>query len=379
MKKLLLVAISLLSVNAFATKARVAALGASSFNVVDSSGIFTNPLRIHQFSNLVTLETGETNPITTATSTNAEGLFYYTLTEKARIAVAMGNNDAMVQTGRTFMNAETSGTLFVTPQNMLHLFYGLDEGETQYAGGIFLSNFDDKTNVIKESSNGLSLGVKNGVNSAYVTLGLSNTAEAGGKKFDGGGYTRISLRTTQMDLMWGLDLVSWKAKQTAVATSVEEESYANTNFGLKVAKSHKNDTGSEVFYGANINQQTVDCKTDASATCSSKFTRTTVPLFIGMEVNAADWLVVRGSVTQPLMDSYKDDATAGGINGGTAVPGSTGAPLEYGAGPNKTTVAAGVGLKFNKLMIDGTLFTAAKPQTLDSTNLMSQVGMTYNF
>ena len=378
MKKLLLVAISLVAVNAFATKARVAALGASSFNVVDSYGIFTNPLRVHQFSNLVTLETGETNPITTAGSTNAEGLFYYTLTEKARIAVAMGNNDAMAQTGRTFMNAE-AGSTYATPQNMLHLFYGLNEGETQYAGGIFLSNFDDKTNVIKESSNGLSLGMKNGVNSAYVTLGLSNTAEAGGKKLDAGGYTKLSLRTTQMDMMLGLDVTTWKAKQTDVSSSVEEESYASTGFSLKVAKSNKNDTGSEVFYGANINQQTVDCKTDASATCSSKFTRTTIPLFIGMEVNAADWLVVRGSVTQPLMDSYKDDATVGGISGGATVPGSTGAALEYGAGPNKTTVAAGVGLKFNKLMIDGTLFTAAKPQTLDSSNLMSQVGMTYNF
>lgn len=374
MKKLLLVAISLLSVNAFATKARVIALG-SAFNVVDSSGIFSNPLRVHQFSNLVTLETGVT--AATTTRDNAEGLFYYTLTEKARIAVSLGNNDAMIQTGRTFINGQAGTTNYVTPQNMLHLFYGLDEGDVQYAGGIFMSSKNDKivaTNS-KENSAGLSLGIKSGVNSAYVTAGLTNTAEQGLVKFEGGGYTKLSLRTTQMDLMWGLDLVSWTAKSKTIASGVEDYSFANQNFGLRVAKSHKNDTGSEVFYGANLNQQTVECKTNASVACTEKFTRTNLPVFIGMEVNAADWLTVRGSVTQSIMDTVKDDI---GLAAATGISGAAGGLSDFGAYKNTTVVAAGVGLKFNKLTLDGTLSTSTT-QTVNTTDLMSQVGMTYNF
>lgn len=378
MKKLLLIAISLVTVNAFATKARLTALG-NAFNVVDSYGIFTNPLRIHQFNNLVSLETGKTSA--TSTTDNAEGLFYYTLTEKARIAVALGDNDAMMQTGRRFINAQAGlvagTTAYVTPQNMLHVFYGLNEGDNVYAGGIFLSSKNDKITATnsKENSAGLSIGMKNGVNAAYITAGLTNTAEQGAIKFDGSGYTKLSLRTTQMDLMWGFDFVSWTAKSTTIASSTENYSYANQNFGLRVAKSIKTE-GSEVFYGANINQQTVECKTNASAACTEKFTRTSVPVFIGLEVNAADWLTLRGSVTQSIMDTYKDEAA---LSASSGISGATGGTSEFGAGPNTTAVAAGVGVKFNKITLDGTITTAAAPQTIDTTSLMSQVGLTYNF
>lgn len=362
----------LITTNAFATKARLKALG-NSFHIVDSQGIYSNPLRVHQFSNLVTLESGLTT--STTTSNNAEGLVYYSFSEKSRMAISFGKNDDMVQTGRTFINS-VAGTTYEVPQNMLHGFYGFAADDIYYAGGVFLSGKNDKQNSLKEGSSGLALGVKKGSNSLYITTALTNSVDAvGSKKFDGAGYTRLSLRTTQMDLLLGLDLISWLAKSSTA--SVVDESYANQTIALRAIKSHKNE-GSEVFYGASLSQQVVDCKTKATAACATQFKKLSLPAIVGIEVNAADWLVARGSITQSvLLDQTKDDiglptsATSG-------ISGATGAVADFAASPNSTTVAMGLGFKLNSIILDGTISTATT-QAVNMTTFLSQVGLTYNF
>jgi hypothetical protein len=45
---------------------------------------------------------------------------------------------------------------------------------------------------------------------------------------------------------------------------------------------------------------------------------------------------------------------------------------------NDTSVAMGIGLKFNRVVVDGVLSTATT-QLVDASQLLSQVAVTYNF
>jgi len=53
---------------------------------------------------------------------------------------------------------------------------------------------------------------------------------------------------------------------------------------------------------------------------------------------------------------------------------------EFSPGANNTTFAAGAGLKFNKVTVDGSILAGGKQNIdLGSNNLLGQVGLTYAF
>ncbi len=57
-------------------------------------------------------------------------------------------------------------------------------------------------------------------------------------------------------------------------------------------------------------------------------------------------------------------------------------PVDTAPGASDTVVAAGAGLKFNKVSVDGTLEGAAagaNNQRLAGNSLLATLGMTYNF
>ena len=93
-----------------------------------------------------------------------------------------------------------------------------------------------------------------------------------------------------------------------------------------------------------------------------------LPFVIGLEADAASWLTLRGSVTQTVL--INDEKTT---NGPTTVS-------DLSPGANNTNFSAGAGLKFASVTLDGTLFKAVGgSQTVNSANLLAQVGLTYNF
>lgn len=372
MKKLLILVLSLLSVNAFATKARLTALG-SSFHLVDEQFGYTNPMNFHFLGNMVALETG----LTTSTNTrnNAEGLVSYGMSDTSRIVFELGKNDDNVLAGRTLINSIVGAGTYIVPQNMAHLFYGTQSGDMIYYGGVYYSNKDDKFNNATESSSGLSFSVKSGPSILFVNYSLVNSVEAAaGTKFDGAGNVKLALRHRADDMVYGLDVISWTAKSSTAGT--ENESFGNQSIFLRALKSTKAENGSEVFYGAQVVSTTVTCKVTGSAACSTKFARMTLPVWIGVEANAADWLTIRGSITQTvLVNSTKDDI---GLPATSGVSGANGAVSDLSAAANNTAVAAGLGFKFKSITVDGTL-AGATTQALNQANFLSQLGMTYKF
>lgn len=359
MKKLLVIAVALASVNAFATRARVAAL-ANAPHLVDTQTVYTNPADIFGLGDYVTLETGLTTG--TTSSNQAEGMVVRTMGD-AKMGLSLGHQSANASTWG--LRAGLPAPLNINQQNPVEFTYGAKAADMNWAATLVYSNFNDKVSTVKETSTGVRLGARANMWDASLRLGLVNTVQDDVTgKYTGtlglGGHFGYQMDT----LYWTANVTSVGAKFENTA-GVEQAKVATTAFDVGVMTSVKKD-GSEMFYGASLmNSETKESVAD------NKVTSTSMPLFIGMEVDAASWLTLRGSVTQTLqlLNTDKD------------VTGSAAPTVDSAPGANDTVVAAGAGLKFNKITVDGTLQGAGATgnQQLNGNTLLTTLGMTYNF
>jgi hypothetical protein len=134
------------------------------------------------------------------------------------------------------------------------------------------------------------------------------------------------------------------------------------HYNVGVVNSHKAE-GADFFYGVNYDMYSLKNKAAAG---DKKYEGSQLPVFAGIEADATSWMVLRASVAQNfLLGSVKNEFT------GTGDADTVG---------NNTTVAAGVGLKFNKLQVDGTLKAAnSNTAALDGNNMLANASVTYLF
>ncbi len=369
MKKLLFAVLVLLQTQAFATKARVQAL-AYSGHLTDEQYIFSDALYANYLGNFVSLESGAVLATNTTTSTtNAEGMLGYKLDDKSTMVFSFGRQDDLVINGRILSNA--LGTTYTMTQNPVHVFYGTKTDSANYAFGLSYSNFKDKVTSATESSANLSLGAEVGPWQYYGSYVFVNSVE-GASKFDGAGALSVNAYYTGESFQAYLTVNRGVAKSST--TGVENESHTTQVIYLGLLETHQKD-GNDLFWGAQVVAATADCKVTGSAVCDQKFTSTTLPVWIGFEAQGTTWLTLRGSITQSVLINQSKDEV--GYPAG-AFPGTTGGLSEFAAGANSTVVAAGLGLNFKNVVIDGTLSTATT-QTVDTTNFLSQVALKYNF
>lgn len=364
MKQLLVLAIALTSVNAFATRARVTALG-NSPHLVDTQNVYSKPYQMFDLgSDYVNLESGATGGVTqTAQNANAEGMIVRTMGD-AKLGLSLGHQS--VNASSWGLRAySTVANLKANQQNPIEFSYGKKSGDMTWAGTFVYSNYNNKAAAAgaleKESSMGLRFGATQGAWDGTLSLGLTNTANiVNGNKFTGttaigliGGY--------HMDTMYFYGNVVTAGAKEEDSAAVEQMKVDNQTISLGVVNSHKKDN-SEVFYSIGLNQATAKI----TAGGETKVTSLTLPITVGVEVDAASWMTLRGSISQStLINDTKTEA--GGVT-----------TAELAPRENSTTVAMGAGLKFNKLAFDGTLSTATS-QKIDATDLMAQAGMTYSF
>jgi hypothetical protein len=364
MKQLLVIAVALASVNAFATRARVIALG-NSAHLVDTATVYNNPADIYRLgSDYVTFETGATQgtPGQTAQNANAEGMIVRTHGD-AKLGLSLGHQTPNVSSW-SLRSQATQANLRVNQQNPLELTYGMKNGDISYAGTLVYSNYHNKQAAVgvleKESSTGLRLGaVSNGWDAA-LRLGLSSNAQLNtGHKLDG--TTAIGLSGGYwMDSVYLFGNFSSAGIKEQTNAGVETLKYTATSYTLGALSSMKKD-GSELFYSASlVSSETKD------TVANTKTTSMSLPLLIGLELDAASWLTLRGSISQSTLIANSKTETAGTTTAETA------------PGVNNTTLALGAGLKFNKVTFDGTLATATTQQ-INTTNLLAQAGLTYTF
>lgn len=375
MKQLIIIAIALASTNAFATRARVTALG-NSPHLVDTQTVYSNPADMMVMGDYVTFESGTTAG--GAEGANTEGMITRSMGD-AKMGLSLGHQSKNASTWGLRNTNLSTVTGIKGQQNPVELSYGMKSGDMSWAGTLVYSNYKDKTTTDeKESSMGLRAGLRMGALDAKLGLGLGNeySHNTNGKYKGTMGVTLGA--GYMMDTMYFSGTVTMAGFKTETTAGVETGKFDNQEIMLSVVNSHKKEGSLEgLFYGVGITQ--VSAKWSLTSN-EAKQTNMSLPLWIGMETEANSWLTLRGSVAQDVMISDKKTEVTGTVPGG--VQAALGGARELSPGGNTTTVAVGAGLKFNKVTLDGTfsqLTGGTANQSLDGTNLLAKVGMTYMF
>lgn len=383
MKKQLAVALGLSVLAtpvAFASKARLLALGEStngSFFINDNRNIFLNAAEVNNHKDLVTFEFGSTtgNSLDTDTTPNAEG------------GVLKAHNNLVygLHLGRQTSFASTVGSVnaeVFRPSNAIDLFVGGDAGVKWGANLTYANSSNENfqqgaTAANTADSEGKSLdlnvGVQAGDIAAYIKAGLmgetKQDANAGGAALD------LDLqRKSEFEVGASYKITDYTVFAQANMSKYEEDEasddFKSTVFSLGAARTERLNDKTTMFVKLSANHSNVD--NEIGATNSDTETKTiTVPVAVGLEHDAASWLVLRGSVSQNLWSKVDSDA-----NGDSTVA-------------NSTNVNAGATLKFGELSVDGVVgtnngagniaATNAEQGSLALDNLLTRASVTYRF
>lgn len=344
MKNLLILSLTLLiAAPAFASKARLASLQGAR-QLVDLQTIFVNPAHINMVGQYITLEMG-------AVGTAAEGGFVRKLDSGDKLLVYVGHQNPL---GNFVVGDVRTANSYLGQNNPLEVIYGT--GNMGFGGSI--STLDDKKNGTKESTLVAKIGMDNGpikwfAHAKFATaekLNAGNTDKITAPAvFLGGTYKGESL------LYYG-SIHAGTAKNEAGATATSTDIKDLAVVLAVIDRSMKFDDN-DIYYGAQVDVVSRDVG-------GAKITGTRLPVFLGMEYNVSSWAVFRGSVSQNfLLGSTKDETAVNKDDSGIA---------------NNATVAAGLGLKHNNLVLDGSL-TAATTGQVNGNTFLASAAVTYSF
>ncbi|MDO9182765.1 MAG: hypothetical protein Q7U04_10165 [Bacteriovorax sp.] len=362
---LVIAGLAVLSTSAFASKARMEALGQSSTRgseyLSDSRNIFRNPALLNSTKNYIVTEWGTTAAAGADDSVlapRAEGGFFREM-GSFNYGLYLGNDG--LDNGRT-----TSG--FLTQDNGLDLFLSGDMG-VQWGAKVHYANAKDESGTVakKNTAFGLGLGVVSGDAEGYLNVDLSDKSE---------GNTLLAANQYKLKPSY---LVGGSYKWSSVTFFA---SYEATKADLTIAAVTTTRKSSEIVVGAGrvheinptarvITDAHVSIADDTNITGTGKTKTNKIPVTLGFEADATSWLVVRGNVHQNVIL---------GETKNTAGKKTTNA--------NSTTVDAGATLNFGKLKVDGSVGTTdstgaatatSKKGILSTSNLMSRVGVSYWF
>ncbi|UOF00022.1 hypothetical protein [Bdellovibrio reynosensis] len=357
MKKLLvLAALTVAATPALASKARLTALG-NAAHLIDTQTIFVNSADIHYLGDFATLEFGAAN--NAGAVPHAEGGFVRS-SAMGKWGAYLGRQSATVS---EFVKAVNDNALvgpdLLNEQNALDLMYGTELAGLKWGFGFHYSAAKDESDAAagnrKIGTMGASAGVRTDIWDAYVRFGLMGKSENDlapvapeleqkGLIDLGGGYWMDSMYVYAKYL-------TTKGTLTAGGTDTDIE---KNEYSIGAIDTVKVDGGS-FFYGASYASSELK---QGPATR----TATGLPVLVGMELDATSWMVLRGSIKQTvLLGDVKDDAN----DGDTQLL-------------NDTTVAAGAGLKFGKLTLDGTL-AGSTTGDVNANTLLANASMTYMF
>ena len=378
MKKQLTVALGLavLATPAFASKARLQALGEDtngSFYINDNRNIFLNSAQVNTHKDLVTFETGDTSEsIDNASTPRSEGGFF---TAKGNMVygVHLGSESATSNALRTWADASNE-------QNMLDVFVGGDAG-MKWGANLSYSNVAEGGTIDNDKVMRTRLGVAQDNWDAFANVSLMNESQdENGADFKGKMGYQVGGSYMMNDYKLFAEYRSIKAE--------DKQASADAEIGLwriGAGRTSKLNDKATLFTKLEVNRTTLNLETATGSlngpnvntydglpltTGGEDLVITDVPLTIGMEVDAASWLTVRGSVSQSLVSDVSLKATSN-------------ENLE-----DTTIVNLGATLKFGELSVDGVIGNndgttvdadGTSSGTIRTDSLMSRVSMTYKF
>jgi len=376
MKKLLLIAaVASLATPAFASRARLTALG-NAEHLIDTQTVFNNPSHLAWMSDYVTFEGGPSSA--TNYSGGAEGGFVR----------SSGDAKYMAYLGRKseFTTGARAYTGYLGQENPIEIDYAM-KGAVNWGVGLNYSSSDKKSSSMKQSAYGVRLGASTDLWEAYAIVGLGSKAEGHGVRdlnldgdtADAGEAAGSGTYTGTTGFKVG---AAYKMENIYAYIKYYQDGYKLDETGLLSDRKHNQSQadigivdhnkidGGQWFYGVafRIYQSKIEGNTTADAGgLDVKTDTTSLPFLLGVEYDATSWATLRASATQNvLLGSTKaDDGTGPRTD-------------ETDTIANNTTVAAGVALKFNKWVIDGS-WAAGTTGDVNTTNFLTNVALTYSF
>lgn len=349
-KSLLFVALTFLSASAFASKARVAALGGSMTKADDVQDAFMNPAKIFGFGDLLTIEYAAADEEGGVFRSNGD----------TKYGVYFGHRSAGFASLVSNVNTAIPAATLLGEQNPFEIFYGQKGGDMRWAASFIYSNGEDKLANKKANTMGFRVGAATDVWEAYASVGLAGESKNTTTGVDVTAKNDLGLTVggqyASGDVLYygAYDSRSGKGSQG----TAPETKFTRSQITVGAESKMKGDA-SHFFYGVRynmVNTKAGDAKDDAS----------NLPVYAGVEADAATWLVLRGSVSQSvLVNSNKAD------NG-------TGTTTKDNTGLTDTAANLGAGFKFGKLWID-TALTAGTNGNLDSSNIGTQASLNYTW
>jgi len=342
MKKLLIMTLVSLGSFAFATTARMNALGGSdyAFHLTDTKTVFDIPTAM-----LVLPESMELNYGANTIGAQTDGGMIKAV-GSGRLGFFVGAVDK-ARTG--YLGAENPFTVAYSAKAG-DMGWGVlfNYSSSNKKGGA--APTDDQT----QDMMGLSGSIEMGDLTAFMTLGLSDKAKGTGSD-ETAEYKEAPMSLGALYKMgeWTF-LGHYMMNTTKETVSSVETKTTESQIQLGAMNAMKTE-GADFFYGARYVMMN-------SKTGSSKTDTTSMPVVLGVEADAASWLTLRGSVTQNLLlGGEKKTSPDSGMDS-----------IDH-----NTTVAAGMGFKFTKSTLDITL-NASGNGSLNS-NLGADAGFTYLF
>ena len=366
MKKQLALAagLAVLAAPAFASKARLAALGEDvngSFYISDNRNIFLNASEVNNHKDFVTYELENDGG-------NGEGGFIRNagnLVWGAHLGRNVSYNDSVA----ALSGLSAGGDDALAASNAIDLFIGGDAGikwgvqltrsvqeDEAYTNGTGDFDGEAETSVMD-----LAVGVGQGPWAAYLKYGLTGTTEHKDSTVE-----VDAERTGAWEIGGSYNWNGYTAfLQHARSTFEEKEADAEVEAAsttLGVARQDKLNDKAVMFTKVAYNMSSEDQK-DVTEDSSSDLTAT-----IGLEFDAASWLTLRGSVGQAVLINNEEVDP----DGGTKTKSNP---------ANTTVVAAGATLKFGDMSVDGVVGNnnTGTAGVVDSSNFMTRVSMTYRF
>jgi hypothetical protein len=376
MKKQLIVALGLavIAAPAFASKARLQALGEDtngSFYINDNRNIFLNAAHVNNHKDFVTFETG---------SETADSLDDSAVAPRPEGGVFFGNGNLVygVQLGN---ESNTSNALrnfagVSTEQNNVDLFVAGDAG-VKWGANLTYGKVTESATVNSSDVMRTRLGVIAGDIEGFANISLKNEAEQkGGNELEGKiGY--------QVGGSYAMNAYKFFAEYRSIKGE-DKTNNADAEVGimrLGAGRTDKLNDKASLFTKLEVSKTTLmadDAGAGALSTDGEDEVTTNLPLIVGLEYDAASWLVLRASISQSIYSdvSQKDTSNTN---------------LE-----DTTRVNAGASLKFGEMSIDGvignTTDNAVVPAgsatdaggagtngSLRTDNLMSRVSVSYKW
>lgn len=374
MKKQIALAMGLavISGSAFASKARLQALGEGtdgSQYISDNRNIFLNAAHVNYHKDMVTFEAGDQSNDDATATPNAEGGFLRAHNNMV-YGVHFGSDLGRDDLSTTIRNSLNGGD---GDMNVWDFFVGGDAG-VQWGANLSYGQYENKQLTNDEEANFMRarLGVISGDVEAFANITLTDTEEVKNdtSDFEMKSNYDLGANYNQGDMTYLARVRQWEAEDKKPASQTKSVSFQSLTVGA--ARLQKFNNMATMNYKLTYNQSTQE---GTNFTDDVETQTMSVNAVIGVEVQVKEWLVLRSSISQDLMNEEDVDK---GANKGTKE--------NYAS----TVVNAGAGLVFGDLQIDGVIGNSANGTTFgDDTSqgngvirtdaLMSRVSATYRF